>query len=98
MNKSDYGIFESIRETYKFLSRVSHKRQRCRNSIHWIQPFLPVLKNYAKKCDHITEFGINQVISTWAFLDAHPKKLISVDIDLHHRPTRDVPQFGKVNY
>lgn len=48
-----------------------------------INEHLPVLYAAAKKCDHITEFGIRAVVSTWAFLAAKPKKIISYDINMH---------------
>lgn len=48
-----------------------------------INEHLPVLREYASKCDHITEMGVRGVTSTWAFLDAKPKKLVSYDIGKH---------------
>jgi hypothetical protein len=38
------------------------------------------LREYAEKCDHITEMGVRTVVSTWAFLAAKPKRLVSYDI------------------
>lgn len=48
-----------------------------------INEHIPVLKKYALMCDIITELGVRTVVSTWAFLAAKPKKLISVDIEYH---------------
>lgn len=45
-----------------------------------INEHMSALKEYAQKCDHITEMGVRGVVSTWAFLAARPKKLVSVDI------------------
>ena len=45
-----------------------------------INEHLPTLLDYAKKCDHITEMGVRWVSSTWAFIMAKPKKMISYDI------------------
>lgn len=45
-----------------------------------INEHLPVLKRYAEECEHITEMGVRYVVSTWAFLAASPKRLISYDI------------------
>ena len=42
---------------------------------------LPTLKKYAEECSHITEMGMRDIVSTWAFLVAKPKKLISYDIN-----------------
>jgi hypothetical protein len=38
------------------------------------------LSGYARESDHITELGVRDVVSTWAFLDAKPRKLVCVDI------------------
>jgi hypothetical protein len=45
-----------------------------------INELLPYLHTVAKSCDHITEFGVRHPTSTYAFLAANPKKLISYDI------------------
>lgn len=45
-----------------------------------INEHLPVIKRYAEECEHITEMGVRYVVSTWAFLAASPKRLISYDI------------------
>jgi hypothetical protein len=46
-----------------------------------INEHIETLKNYATECEHITEMGVRSVVSTWAFLEANPKKLISIDIN-----------------
>ena len=50
-----------------------------------INEHLPVLRQYAEECEHITEMGVRSVVSTFAFLIAKPKTLVS--IDLYH-PSR----------
>ena len=45
-----------------------------------INEHLPTLLRYAQECDHITEMGVRWVVSTYAFVVASPKKIISVDI------------------
>ena len=45
-----------------------------------INEHIPALIEYASECDHITEMGVRAITSTWAFLGAAPKKLISYDI------------------
>lgn len=45
-----------------------------------INEHLPILFKYAGECKHITEMGVRDVVSTWAFLMAKPEKLISYDI------------------
>lgn len=41
----------------------------------------PTLRGYAEKCEHVTEFGVRGVFTTWAFLAARPKRLVSYDIE-----------------
>lgn len=48
-----------------------------------INQLLPILKEFASKCDHITEMGVRDPTSTYAFLAGNPKKLICYDIVRH---------------
>ena len=36
---------------------------------------------YASECSHVTELGVRAGISTFAFLMAKPKKIVSIDIE-----------------
>lgn len=45
-----------------------------------INEHLPILREYSKKCNHITEMGVRVPTSTWAFLSSLPNKMISYDI------------------
>ena len=56
-----------------------------------IYEHIPILKQYASEVKHITEFGVRDVISTWAFLAGRPEKLISYDINetLHAKKCMD---------
>jgi len=45
-----------------------------------INEHLPVIYDYVKKCNHVTEFGVRDVVSTWAILAAKPNKAVSYDI------------------
>lgn len=45
-----------------------------------INQLLPHLYDYAKLCDTICEMGVRNPTSTYAFLHARPKKLVSYDI------------------
>jgi len=38
------------------------------------------LRSYAGKCNHVTEFGVERIGSTWALLAALPEKLVCVDM------------------
>jgi hypothetical protein len=45
-----------------------------------INEHMPTLYKYAMQCKHITEMGVREVVSTWAFLNARPDTLISYDL------------------
>jgi hypothetical protein len=46
-----------------------------------INEHIPTLIEYASECETITEMGVRAITSTWAFLGAAPKRLISYDIE-----------------
>jgi hypothetical protein len=46
-----------------------------------IQSHVDLIEKYASKCDHITEMGVREVNSTWLFLNAKPKRIVSIDWD-----------------
>lgn len=46
-----------------------------------IYQHLPTLRKYAEQCETVVELGVRGIVSTWAFLAAKPKHLISVDIE-----------------
>lgn len=54
---------------------------------------LPTLKKYADGLEHITEMGVRNVVSTWAFLAARPKKLVSIDIE--SCPVQEAIEFAR---
>lgn len=58
-----------IKEQYKILCNIPSD----------INEHLPTLLKYALRCNHITEFGVRNGVSTWAFLAANPEYLISYD-------------------
>ena len=45
-----------------------------------INEHMPTLKRYAEECEHVTEMGVRWVVSTYAFLVAKPKTLVSIDM------------------
>lgn len=58
-------------------------KTRFKDSIQMVSDIsyhLPTLFEYAKKCDHVTEFGVRTGVSTMAFLSACPKRLVSYDL------------------
>lgn len=45
-----------------------------------IHEHMDTLRNYASKCETVTELGVRCVVSTWAFIAGKPKKLKSFDL------------------
>jgi hypothetical protein len=46
-----------------------------------INEHLPILKELASECEHVTEMGVRYCVSTWAFVEGLKKgKLVSIDI------------------
>jgi signal peptidase I len=48
-----------------------------------INEHLPTIKKYASDCSTVTEMGTRFVISTWALVEANPKKITCYDINLN---------------
>jgi hypothetical protein len=83
--KEKFGLYDTIEEMYQFITS-NPQDQKGKNSIQWIAHYMPVLYEYALRCDSVVEIGLNQVCSTWAFLNANPTNgVTSVDIDLERR-------------
>jgi len=62
------------------MSITEYYKANCSNQSD-INEHLPTLKRYAEECDTVVEMGVRWIVSTWAFLEAKPKRLISIDID-----------------
>lgn len=45
-----------------------------------INEHLPKLKEYADKCEHVTEIGVRGCVSLSAFLASNAKKVVAIDI------------------
>lgn len=56
--------------------------QVAKNTPSDICEHIPTLRQYAQECSHITELGVREPTSTWAFVEGLAKngRLISVDI------------------
>lgn len=63
------------------MEKIQIKYNEKLNTKSDINEHLPVLNAYARECDVIVEIGVRWIVSTWAFLSAKPKKLISMDIN-----------------
>lgn len=89
-----YGLFPTIEEQFQFI-KSNPVDQKSKNSIQWIAPFMEVLRYYSSLGDITVELGVNQVNSTFAFLASDCKTVISVDIDLHKRPVKDLKKLDR---
>lgn len=49
-----------------------------------INEHLPALKAVADVCNHVTEFGVRDVVSTYAFLESKAKIIKAYDINFSH--------------
>lgn len=45
-----------------------------------ISEHLPILREYADRCEHVTEFGVRDCVSLHAFLASKAKKVVAYDI------------------
>jgi hypothetical protein len=45
-----------------------------------IHEHLPILRQYADECDHVTEFGVRACVSLHAFLASKARKVVAYDI------------------
>lgn len=45
-----------------------------------INEHLATLRDYAARCEHVTEMGVRWIVSTWAFLAGRPKTLVAIDM------------------
>ena len=63
------------------MNKINEKYLELCNTPSDINEHLPTLKRYAEQCDHVTEFGVRNVVSSWALLAGQPKRMVSVDIN-----------------
>lgn len=66
---------------------------RAKTNYSDIYQHIETLKRYADECPHITEMGVGNIVSTWAFLAANPKTYVG--IDLVKRPIETAEQLAK---
>jgi hypothetical protein len=59
---------------------VIQKIKELSNESSDINEHFSIMLKYGKECEHITEFGVRNVVSTWAWVGSNPKKLICYDI------------------
>lgn len=61
-----------------------------------IQLHLPILLEYGKRCDHITEMGARHGFSTVAFLNAKAKRFVSYDYQYSDPEPHSVNEIEKL--
>jgi cephalosporin hydroxylase len=62
--------------------------------------FLPTLKDYSQECEHVTEFGVRWIVSTWGLLSGMPKIMHSYDInhpEVHGAKIEEAYEIAKEN-
>lgn len=67
------------------------------NDSHALNEQLPILKQYAKKCDHITEIGVNIGHSTRGFMAGRPKKMVGIDYKEYGSDTQKIKDLARHN-
>lgn len=80
MIKLHYGGYNHFFKEEDILYPEKHYEKMCSIGSD-INEHLPTLKRYASECETVTEMGVRFACSTWAFIEAKPKKLTCIDID-----------------
>ena len=66
---------------------IAQNYERVRTHGFEIIEHIPTLREYACKCHHVTELGVELVVSSWAFamglMGQQPARLVQVDIYKH---------------
>lgn len=82
---------EPMEIVHERIAQIARREIKQGSQMH---EYIKVLEEYSQGCEHITEMGVAQVCSTWAFLSAKPKRLVSIDID-HNTPVAEVREVAK---
>ena len=59
---------------------IEEKYEELKNTPSDINEHLPVLRQYADKCEHVTEMGVRGCVSLHAFLASNAAKVVAIDI------------------
>lgn len=60
---------------------LEQKFNNAKNTPSDVSEYIQILKNYASNCNHVTEFGVRWIVSTWGLLAGLPKIMVSYDIN-----------------
>lgn len=67
-----------------------------------INEHLPTLKDYASKCQSVTEFGVRNIVSTWALIAGRPRQVTSFDLnspgDMALHDVREIARYVGVDF
>lgn len=63
-----------------------------------IHEHIDTLYNLAKECNHITEMGVRNVVSTWAFMLRNPETLVGIDLHTNHNVEKAKFIYPKWNF
>jgi autotransporter strand-loop-strand O-heptosyltransferase len=97
-------VITEIKDAFGWISKKTRLEEiymtHRNNSFLDINEHLPTLKRYAEECDHITEMGVRECVSTFALMMGNPKKLISYDIvpiENYNIDREDIKSIAKEN-
>lgn len=62
------------------MEKINKIYEKMCNTHSDINEHLPTIKKYSEECNYIIEMGVRSIVSTWAIIAAHPKKVISIDL------------------
>jgi hypothetical protein len=63
-----------------------------------INEHLKIMHDYANECSHITEMGVRDIVSSWAWLEAHPRKLVLYDFaDPPANRLEQLQEYARIN-
>lgn len=76
----------------KPVDKIFEKYQEKVNEVSDINELLPYIYETALLCETCTEFGVRRPTSTYAFLAAKPKRLVSYDLGRYEEEVTEVEQ------
>lgn len=77
---------------------IKQQFEKAKNTPSDIHEHMDTLFNLAKECSHITEMGVRNVVSTWAFMLRDPEKLIGIDLHDNENVSKALELYPKWNF
>lgn len=72
---------------------IEHRYRELCAEVSDINEHLPILREYADRCNHVTELGVRGCVSLFAFLSSKASKVVAVDIGNVWTPDVEKLQF-----